>query len=226
MKHIVSILMITSLFMMSCIGDDFIFDEIEPTIRILNPLQSLEEGTSYQFEVSYFNNVGIEESVSNIFWSSADPSIIAVDDNGLATALMQGQTTVTAEFEIDGLTIRDDNLIEVSNTTMVENNQAGGSIMTTSSYVLEGDFIISDNGGRLKIEFEDNYKASTALPGLYVYLSNNPNSVAEAHEIGAVEVFEGAHSYDLDDNIGLNDYSHLLYYCKPFNVKVGDGKIE
>ena len=44
-------------------------------------------------------------------------------------------------------------------------------------------------------------------------------------EIGAVEVFKGAHSYILEGDIPLNQYDYLLYYCKPFNVKVGDGPI-
>ena len=26
--------------------------------------------------------------------------------------------------------------------------------------------------------------------------------------------------------VGLNDYDYLLYWCKPFSVKVGDGEME
>ncbi|MEM9549152.1 MAG: hypothetical protein AAGA77_24405, partial [Bacteroidota bacterium] len=62
------------------------------------------------------------------------------------------------------------------------------------------------------------------LPGLYVYLTNNRNTTANALEIGAVEVFNGAHTYTVED-VGINDYKFLLYFCKPFNVKVGDGEI-
>jgi len=40
-----------------------------------------------------------------------------------------------------------------------------------------------------------------------------------------VVTFDGAHDYILDDNVGLFDYNYLVYFCKPFNVKVGDGEI-
>ena len=107
----------------------------------------------------------------------------------------------------------------------VNNNEQSGSIRTTSSYVLSGDFVIRDNGnGGITISFVDDYEASTALPGLYVYLTNNPNTTAGAKEVGKVRVFNGAHEYTVDD-ASLFTYSHLLYYCKPFNVKVGDGAI-
>ena len=41
-----------------------------------------------------------------------------------------------------------------------------------------------------------------------------------------VQVFDGAHEYALPAGIGLLDYDYLLYYCKPFGVKVGDGAID
>jgi hypothetical protein len=78
----------------------------------------------------------------------------------------------------------------------------------------------------LRLSLGDDYKASTSLPGLYIYLGNNPNSIADAYEIGAVTVFQGAHFYDLPESIGLYDNSYILYWCKPFGVKVGEGKIQ
>ena len=64
-----------------------------------------------------------------------------------------------------------------------------------------------------------------SLPGLYAYLTNNPSTVNNAFEIGRVETFSGAHSYRIS-GVGLNDYDDLLYWCKPFSVKVGDGEME
>ena len=66
---------------------------------------------------------------------------------------------------------------------------------------------------------------ATSLPGLYVYLTNNPSTVNNAYEIGRVETFNGAHSYRIS-GVGLNEYDYLLYWCKPFSVKVGDGEIK
>ena len=122
--------------------------------------------------------------------------------------------------------VSDTTQVTVADTTVVGgDDQKAGSIRTTSSYLLEGDFTITQSEGNLVIQFASNYKASRSLPGLYVYLSNNPNSTSDAKEIGAVTVFEGVHSYTVP-GIGLEDYTYLLYYCKPFRVKVGDGKIE
>lgn len=60
-----------------------------------------------------------------------------------------------------------------------------------------------------------------------MYLTNNPNSIANAYEIGEVTIFDGAHSFELDANeVGLTDFDFVLYFCKPFNVKVGDGQFD
>ena len=45
-----------------------------------------------------------------------------------------------------------------------------------------------------------------------------------ALEIGAVETFNGAHSYVIE-NTDISEYEFILYFCKPFVVKVGDGQI-
>ena len=90
---------------------------------------------------------------------------------------------------------------------------------------LEGGFTLSITETGLQLSLGEDYKASTTLPGLYVYLSNNNNTTSQAYEIGPVKVFTGSHSYDLPSSIGLMDYQYILYWCKPFNVKVGEAKI-
>lgn len=100
-----------------------------------------------------------------------------------------------------------------------------GEIKSTSSYVLEGNFRYEHNGTQIVLSLDETYRASTALPGLYIYLSNNPNTVVGAFEIGAVTVFEGAHQYELPESMGIMDYKYILYWCKPFNVKVGEAQI-
>ena len=77
---------------------------------------------------------------------------------------------------------------------IIEPQSYQGIIQTTSNYNLTGSFTYEVVDGRLVLFLGNNYKASTSLSGLYVYLSNNPNSTAEAYEIGAVTVFEGEHS--------------------------------
>lgn len=100
-----------------------------------------------------------------------------------------------------------------------------GQIRTTSSYALEGNFRLEHNGTQLILSIDDSYRASSSLPMLYLYLTNNPNSPEDGYEVSLVTVFSGAHSYTLPASIGLMDYKYLLYWCRPFRVKVGDAQI-
>jgi hypothetical protein len=211
-----------------CIGDDIIFDTVPETLRIINPIDTLAVGDTFIFELLFTNKVGMEEE-KMATWSSSDESVVQVDAAGAATGVSKGSAVITAKVDLaDGSFLSADLplVVDAETTTGGGDNQRQGTIKTTSSYVLQGDFIVAKEGTELVIEIADNYEATSALPGLYVYLSNNPNSTANAMEIGAVEVFKGAHTYRIDGDIALNQYEYLLYYCKPFNVKVGDGKME
>lgn len=214
-------------FFSACIGDDIVDDYVRPEIRIQNPVSAIEAGTTYQFQHQFINNVGQPEAVTP-FWSSADEAILTIDQAGLATAVAEGNTSITISFQDEfGETASTTEAVEVgASTVVVEPTTRSGSVATTSSYPLKGDFTLSETpGGNLKLSFGDDYNADTRLPGLFVYLSNNPNTISGAYEIGRVEVFNGAHDYTFS-GAGLNEYAYVLYFCKPFNVKVGDGEIE
>lgn len=211
----------------ACIGDDIVDDYVSPEIRIQNPVSSIEEGTSYQFQHQFINNVGQEEAITPT-WSSADETILTVDQSGLASAIAEGNTMLTVSFQDEfGETATRMEPIEVgASTVVVEPMVRTGSVATTSSYPLTGDFTLTElPGGNLTLSFGDDYNADNRLPGLYVYLSNNPNTISGAYEIGAVDVFNGTHDYTFA-GAGLNEYAYVLYFCKPFNVKVGDGQIQ
>lgn len=209
----------------SCIGDDIINDEVDPIVSITTNVQTIGIGESIQFEASYLNNIGIEEVIDKM-WESSNPDIVEINETGLATAKNIGNavisvTTISAENQLT-----DQIDIEVGQETVMDEASRIGQIRTTSSYALSGAFELITENGNVVINIDDTYKTTSALPGLYVYLSNNPSTTSGAFEIGAVEVFEGAHSYTLPSEVGINDFNYLLYYCKPFNVKVGDGEIE
>ena len=210
-----------------CIGDDVIFDTVPEAIRILNPVDSLTVGDTYQFEARFTNNIGQTE-VKNVLWSSSDTEVMTVDDTGLATAVAEGKATLAAEVLLDGqMPVSDAIEVVVSKEEVINDPPEGrsGTIRTTSSYLLQGSFTLREDGNDIILEFAGDYRASTSLPGLYVYLTNNPSTVNNAYEIGRVETFNGAHSYRFS-GVGLNEYDYLLYWCKPFGVKVGDGQIE
>lgn len=213
-----------ALLLFGCIKNDYVDDKVDPELRITSTVDTIALGSTYQFESMYLNNVGQEENVT-VQWYSSAPSIISINENdGLAEAHEEGSTTITAEYSADGVVLQDSRLVHVGENTTSGSGEKSGSIATTSSYNLSGDFVLRQEGEDLILEFAENYEASTALPGLYVYLSNNKNTVANAFEVAKVEVFSGVHSYTIE-GVGINDYSYLLYFCKPFNVKVGDGEI-
>ncbi|NND32788.1 MAG: hypothetical protein HKN76_09370 [Saprospiraceae bacterium] len=221
-----SIYWLLSIILIGCIGDDLVFDEVDPVVRIMNPVDTLEINSTYQFNVSYFNNVGEEGQLPEYSWSSSAPDVVSIDNTGLATAISLGKAEITVTGNSpDGITLRDSRTIAVGTSTVLSSGTRTGTLRTTSSYALTGAFTLEEISGGVKLSFGEDYRASSALPGLYVYLTNNPNSNSNALEIGKVTTFSGAHLYEVM-GVGLNEYSHVLYYCKPFSVKVGDGAFD
>ena len=226
-KNSFSFLFVTLFLFNACIGEDFIDDFVEPSFKIDNPITGLQVSKTHNYSGTYLNTIG-EPETTNISWSSSDETVISIDNTGLATAISPGDATISAQIISDGETISDDDTLSIVEEE-IENNlekpeSRTGIIKTTSSYSLEGNFVITRSEGNLTITIADDYTASTSLPGLYVYLSNNPNSISGGLEIDAVTVFNGAHSYEIE-NVAITKYNYLLYWCKPFGVKVGQAKI-
>ena len=220
-KYLVLILLI------GCIGEDIEFDEVAPVIRFTNPISSLEVDTNYQFEYVFLNNVGMEVEPSNIIWTSSDEAFLTIDNDGLAQAISKGKVSVNIQAMLDDLVADTSISFDITgDSTVVVQKERSGTVQTTSNYSLAGDFILSEEeDNSIKLSFDSGYIADDGLPGLFVYLSNNPNSSFGALEIGAVTTFYGAHDYLVND-VGLFDYKYVLYFCKPFNAKVGHGEIQ
>jgi hypothetical protein len=219
-----SLFLLPLLALSSCIKDDLLFDTVEPELRIISTLDSIGVEDTFQFEAMYLNNTGQEETVE-VEWLSDDPDVLSIDEKGLARALKEGSVLITARFQEGDILLNDEAEVVVGANTVISAEERSGQISTTSSYELTGDFTIVLQGNDLVVSFAENYEASTALPGLYVYLTNNPNSIASALEVARVTTFSGEHTYTIP-NVGIKEYNYLLYYCKPFNVKVGDGEIQ
>lgn len=213
--------------LVSCIGEDIIDDQVDAAIKINNPLVSLAVGETYQFEATYTNNIGKEEN-KEFIWTSSDNSIVSIDNKGLATGIQTGEAILTVSTKENPSLTTTTTTLQITNETVVANQSRKGTIVSTSSYALKGNFTLDaiPNENIVKLSISNDYSASTALPGLHVYLTNNPNSINGAYEIGPVTVFSGAHFYNINDQeVQLNQYNYVLYWCKPFSVKVGEGKI-
>lgn len=212
-------------FLSSCIGDDVVQDFVDPEIRLNTLLpETLAVGEQFAIDASYFNTVGQREEAA-LQYESTDTEVAAISAAGVITANSKGQSTIIISAAVDGTETEVAYVLTVDEeTVIIEVQPIGGTISTTSSYLLTGDFAIEAIEDGIRVSVAENYQASTALPGLYIYLTNNRNTNVGALEVGRVQIFEGAHSYDIP-GVALSDYSFLLYYCKPFSVKVGDGAI-
>ena len=217
------------LLFFSCVETDYKNDRTDPKIFISDPLLELKKGgVEYPYEIDYFNYVGKQVENPKISWTSSDPAVLEITEDGLATGIDFGTATVKATLitSEETLTIISNDEVIVSTATLKESLEFVGEITSTTSYLLKGSYslVALDDGG-VKLSLGEDYEADTNLPGLYVYLGNNPKSIADAHEIGPVTVFQGAHFYDLP-TLDLYDYNYILYWCKPFGVKVGEGQIK
>lgn len=206
----------------SCIGDDIIDDRVPEVLRFTNPIDSLKVNDTYQFEVKYFNEIGEEEGADLVFTSS-DDQVVSITSAGLAEGISPGTakiivttgTSVSAEIQI---IVSEDEVIGMG-------SGRPGTIATSSSYLLEGNFTLEELGEDLVLTLEDNFMATSRLPGLYVYLGNNRNSISNALEISMIQQFSGKHTYTIK-GAGLYEYEFLLFWCKPFGVKVGVGTFD
>ncbi|MGB1448742.1 MAG: DM13 domain-containing protein [Flavobacteriaceae bacterium] len=161
--------------------------------------------------------------------SSTTDTTSSTTDTSTSTTDTTSSTTDTSTSTTDTTTSTTDTTTTTSETTDEGIETVAqffeGQIRTTSSYILEGNFRYEHNGTQIILTLDETYRASSSLPGLYLYLTNNPNSPEDGSEVGKVSVFSGAHSYSLPTSIGLMDYKYLLYWCRPFRVKVGDAQL-
>lgn len=222
MKNQVLYLFFISIILISCIGDDVIDDRVDEVVSFSNPIDTLQIGDTYTFQAIYFDNIGRQKNLS-ISWSSSDGNVLSISENGVAEGISEGEAYVTAFVNgIEGIISATNRVVVSESETSVQQELRSGSIMTTSTYLLEGEFILEKTGNDLKLTLSSNFRTTDALPGLYVYLGNNRNSISSAYEIGPITQFSGEHSYTIR-NAGLFQYQYVLFWCKPFGVKVGEG---
>lgn len=203
-----------------CIGTDILDDFVDSEIVITNPLESIEVGSMYSFMAVYRNNVGGEENVP-LSWLSADENIIGVDNQGVATAFSTGVTEITVTG--GGATTRF--MIEAGESTVEKPSERNALLATVSSYPLSGTATLSEIEGGLLLSLSEDFSTTSALPGLYLYLSNNPENLVNAYEVGRVTNFSGSQQYEIPREVGLFDFKYVIFFCKPFAVPVGNGEL-
>uniref|UniRef100_UPI004048DF25 DM13 domain-containing protein n=2 Tax=Roseivirga sp. TaxID=1964215 RepID=UPI004048DF25 len=218
MKSIKHIFLLIPMFLLGCIGTDIVEDTIVPVrLSIGNQVSELRVGDSFEFTADYFNEYG-EPTPVQINWSSSNPMIISIDNNGLATANTEGTATISANFG----EVRDEiSVIAGANTTETSTKRTG-TFSGVNNYQVSGGFSLSEVSGGLELTFDENFRASQG-PGLFVYLTNQSNGVAGAIEVGRLTKNSGSQTYMIEGDVQLRTYNFVLIYCKPFGVTFGRG---
>ncbi|OSY88279.1 hypothetical protein WH52_05765 [Tenacibaculum holothuriorum] len=228
MKHF-KLLFLFLIILQSCVENDIVDDRVDEKLTINNPIEKITLNTTYQYTTKYTNNVG-QTSTPTISWSSSESSIISVSNNGLITALAEGNAIITASTTTeDGKTITTNNTVLVTTENIDNNGPKEKSGTLSGSYSLRGTFTLKEipNSNDLELSINADYNLSSGVPGPYLYLSNNPNTVIGngSKEISRVTTFSGTHAYIIKDT-KIGDFKYVFYWCKPFGVKIGIGEIK
>ena len=104
-------------------------------IRIENPLDNLKIGNTHQYEYTYFDEKGDENTSNTINWESSDSSIASISNTGLITAIKPGSITVTASTIENGTTLTTTTDLNIVNNTLTINAISSIDIDETHQYI-------------------------------------------------------------------------------------------
>ena len=154
-------------------------------------------------------------------WKSSNSLVVSVTSAGVATALANGLSTLTAE--VDGV---------VSNSLIITvGSSRSGIFVKSGGYEASGTATLSEDSGNLILEFGSDFKTSFAL-GTFIYLSNN-NSSGSAVKSNGLELQQitqsGAHTFNVSlksPGVKLTDYKYVIILCKPATVIFGSAELK
>lgn len=230
MKNLKLTLIFCSLTLSSCIQEDIIDDSVPEEVRIISSFTTLKVGEMATLNASFFNNIGEIEDNSFI-WFSSNATVLSIDPaTSIITANAEGTSIISVKAIGKTGELTDSQVIEVvaDNSNSIDTPKKG-TFSKTTSYKAAGDFEITKTSNGIKIDLASNYVADTSLPGFALFLTNNPNSLANALQIDAYDDADGAHytgafTYNIE-NVGLNDYKYLVQWCRPFSILTGKAEI-
>lgn len=124
-----------------------ITNAIATSLQVIPPTASLPKGTKLQFQaIATFNDNSSQDVTSQVDWDSSDINVVTIDLNGEATALNEGNSTISAQFQ--GAT-SNSTLLTVTNATIdsiqVVLNAGNGSLAMGSSVQFKAQAVLSDN---------------------------------------------------------------------------------
>lgn len=188
------------------------------SISITNTETNLAIGDSLQLALELRNANGVLLSDKVIMWESSDPAVASVDATGLVIALANGNTQISASSE--GLSS-----LPIAITVEPATSSRSGTFQGLNGYTVQGTAVLERTGGEAKVIFNEDFRSQNG-PGLYVYISPNATNVSGGVSLGMLKSTSGMQSYDIPDNVDLDNINHVLVYCQPFRVPFGTANLE
>jgi len=161
------------------------------------------------------NVMGDQISDVDFTWSSSNTDVVSVDQNGNIMTLSEGMSMISAST--DG--------ISGSVTIMVGDlTTRTGTFNGLNGYSVSGDVNLIEGEENLMLELGSNFSASNG-PGLYVYLSNSTSSISGGLEISDLRRNSGSDLYTIEGSIAIDQFDHVIIFCKPFGVAFGSAEL-
>ncbi|MGH9923332.1 MAG: DM13 domain-containing protein, partial [Nitrososphaerales archaeon] len=143
---------------------------------------------------------------------------------------MMTQENTMMEKDEDAMMEDQEKMMEKEQEMMMEEQEPSTTL--TGNFVGAGDGIhnaegvarilaVNDGNTEHRILRLENFK-STNGPDLYVYLSKDSRRISDGYiELATLKGNIGNQNYDIPDDVNLEEYSHVLIWCKQFSVLFG-----
>ncbi len=185
--------------------------ELVAYIRVTGAAANLQPSQSRQLAATAYDINDMALADVTFEWQTSNSEVAVVDATGLVTAVANGTCEIAAIHQGKA---SQPYVVTVSDAAIRE-----GAFEGAAGHQARGTAMLSAYENGVRLMFSEDFFASNG-PGLYVYLSQHPNSTEGGIELAPLTVLEGPSSYDVN-NVTLNAYDYVLIYCKPFKVVVG-----
>ncbi|MCI4671811.1 MAG: DM13 domain-containing protein [Bacteroidia bacterium] len=190
------------------------------SIEILGGQSELTIDDSLQLDVVMRNANGDVLSGKEVSWESSNPTVGAINQDGLVRALADGTTEITARAE--GLKSLPYSL--TVNAPGTDSVILMGTFTGVNGYNVQGTAtLVRAETSELKLGSD--FRTANG-PGLYVYLSPNSNNVTGGVSLGLLQNTTGEQTYAIPTNVNLEGLENVIIYCQPFRVPFGVANLE
>lgn len=199
-------------------SDTITIQVIDNDIFISINNQTIKNGSSAQVSITVKKDELKDQTVN---WKSSDESVATIDANGQITSIKGGTSDITAT--INGI---------VSNSitiTITELQKRTATFSTTTSYKTEGTAILQEtNDGKLELVFQSDADIDNG-PSLYLLLANKVNppftiktdgtslaidpTSAQLTPNKLSSAIRGTKTFTIPDDINIDDYKYVVFYC-------------